>query len=497
MSAHPLVRRVAAVVLAVAVGWTGSWLGLTLLSDRTFSMGPFRVRLSSAYGRGVTDIAILPLGRVTADTHRAPLHVTATLQSFSVNQLTNDVREGGIDQLVSDVQKDALASIGAYAAWAFGAAMIGAIVLSLLAFRRNVKLVLIAVLAAFVAIGGTEVSTYATFRPSAFLSPKFSGSLALAPRLVGPVRQATNRIEDFRAELEQILDGAVRAYTAIPPATVDEGPQLRVLHISDIHLNPLGLDFAKQVADGFDVNFVVDTGDLTSFGTPAEQLILSRIPAIGRPYVFVRGNHDSMALQEAMTKVPNARVLDGNSIRLSGFTIYGLGDPAFTPNKESAIPDAVVAQLDRQASDQIAQDLDAAPKPPDIVVVHDGRMAESAAGRVPLVLSGHFHRTADRVADGTLFLRVGSTGGTGATVFTRNLPLTAEVLYFTTSTPSPTLVAWDVVQQSPQTGSFTVQRHLVAQEFPTAGQFPAPTPTAPASPTPSASEITPAPSRSS
>jgi hypothetical protein len=48
MSAHPLVRRVAAVVLAVAVGWTGSWLGLTLLSDRTFSMGPFRVRLSSA-----------------------------------------------------------------------------------------------------------------------------------------------------------------------------------------------------------------------------------------------------------------------------------------------------------------------------------------------------------------------------------------------------------------------------------------------------------------
>src|SRR6266550_271440 len=312
MSAHPLVRRVAAVLLAVSVGWAGSWLGLTLLSGRTFSMGPFRVRLSAAYGRGVTDIAILPLGRVTADTHRAPLHVTATLQSFSVSELTNDVR------------------------------------------------------------------------------------------------QATNRIEDFRAELEQILDGAVRAYTAIPQTTLSEGPQIRVLHISDIHLNPLGLDFAKQVAEGFDVNFVIDTGDLTSFGTPAEQLILSRIPAIGKPYVFVRGNHDSMALQEALTKVPNARVLDGTSIRLSGFTIYGLGDPAFTPDKQTPIPDAVVAQLDRQASDQIAQDLDAVPKPPDMILVHDDRMAESAAGRVPLVLSGHFHQTDDRVVDGTLFLRIGS-----------------------------------------------------------------------------------------
>jgi hypothetical protein len=116
-----------------------------------------------------------------------------------------------------------------------------------------------------------------------------------------------------------------------------------------------------------------------------------------------------------------------------------------------------------------------------------------------LVLSGHFHHTAARVEDGTLFLRIGSTGGSGATVFTRNMPLTAEVLYFTTSTPSPTLVAWDVVQQSPQTGSFTVQRHLVADEFPTAGQFPAPSPTPTPTPTPTASEtvLTPAPSRSS
>src|SRR5436190_15418245 len=148
MSARPLVRRVAAVVLAVAVGWAGSWLGLTLLAGRTFSMGPFRVRLSAVYGRGVTDIAILPLGRVTADTHRAPLHVTATLQGFSVNQLTNDVSQGGIDGLVSEVQKDALASIGAYAAWAFGAAMIGAVVLALIVFRKNMKLVLISVVAA-------------------------------------------------------------------------------------------------------------------------------------------------------------------------------------------------------------------------------------------------------------------------------------------------------------------------------------------------------------
>ena len=252
-------------------------------------MGPFRVRLTAVYGRGLTDIDLPPLGRITANTHRGPLRFTATLQEVSVPDLTRDLSQEGPDGLVSAVQHDALASLGSYAAWAFVAAMVGAVALSLLVFRLRWRLVAVACVAALVAAGGSELSVWATFRPSAFLAPRYSGSLGLAPKLIGPVRTATGRIADFRAELEQVVDGAVRAYAAIPIASLANGAEIRVLHISDVHLNPLGLDFAREVAEGFDVNFVIDTGDLTSFGTPAEQLILSQIPAFRRPYLFVRG----------------------------------------------------------------------------------------------------------------------------------------------------------------------------------------------------------------
>jgi hypothetical protein len=79
------------------------------------------------------------------------------------------------------------------------------------------------------------------------------GSLARA-QLIGPAR-ATDRVEDLRAGLEQIVDGAVRAYTTLQ-ATPLADDAIRVLHISDIHASPLGMDFAQEVARGFDVDFV-------------------------------------------------------------------------------------------------------------------------------------------------------------------------------------------------------------------------------------------------
>ena len=66
-------------------------------------------------------------------------------------------------------------------------------------------------------------------------------------------------------------------------------------------------------------------------------------------------------------------------------------------------------------------------------------MAEDVAGRVPVVISGHFHETTATVRNGTLYLRIGSTGGSGAGVFRGlDVPFTAEVLYFSRE-PEPEL----------------------------------------------------------
>jgi hypothetical protein len=164
--------------------------------------------------------------------------------------------------------------------------------------------------------------------------------------------------------------------------------------------------------------------------------------------------------------------------------VFGAGDPVFTPNKLALIDDAEIARRVRAAGEPILAGIRAMSEPPDVVAVHDDRMAESVAGYVPLVVSGHFHQASARTIDQTLFLRVGSTGGAGANVFTQagGVPLSAEVLYFSRELPHR-LVAFDLIEQSPESGSLTVRRHLVEVEFGTL----VPTPP-PASPSPSPSE---------
>jgi hypothetical protein len=105
-------------------------------------------------------------------------------------------------------------------------------------------------------------------------------------------------------------------------------------------------------------------------------------------------------------------------------------------------------------------------------------MASSVAGVVPLVISGHFHAASERDVGGTIFLRDGSTGGAGVHVFSRagGIPLAAEILTFSRTSP-PRLVAYDVVLQSPETGSLTITRHIVTAETPGDTVPPSPTPT--------------------
>lgn len=473
--------RLLVVLGAVGVGLVGAWLGMLLLARTTVSMGPFRVEVSAAFGRGVTRLGLPPFGELAADTHVAPIRLSTTLRDVGVQRLTDLVAQRGVDGLVDDVERDAPLRLRAFAWRLLASAGAGALALSILVYRTRWREIAIGTATAIVVVAASEGLALATFRAEAFAEPTYSGSLALAPKLIGPVREATGRIEDFRAGLEQLIDGTVRAYTTIQTTPLIDEDTIRVLHISDIHASPLGMDFAREVARGFDVDLVIDTGDLTSFATPVEDLIVARIPGFLRPYVFVRGNHDSMTLQAQVAGQPNAVVLDGRAETIEGLTVYGLGHPAFTPARGVEVDDEAFAELARSAGERIAADLEELDLPVDLIAVHDDRMAEAVAGRVPVVISGHFHETRAEVVDGTLFLQIATTGGSGAGVFRGldEIPLSAQVLYFTRE-PRPELVAFDVIEQLPETGDLTVRRTTVAEAFPELALSPSPSPTAPA-----------------
>jgi predicted phosphodiesterase len=452
------------ILLPVLIGLGGAWVGMTIGGRHTVALGPFQVQLQGNFGRGDTVIRLPPFGTLSADTHRAPLHITATLQDVDIPRLTNIVSTQGVSALVDQTQRSALDVIEPFAIRLFLVAMAGAFAAALVVFRGRWRPILIATLSAFVLVGGSEVAAYASFRPDAFTQPKFSGSLVLAHQLLGPVEQATGKLQDFTDELSRIVSGAARVYGSINDFPGSTAGEIRVLHISDIHDSPLGMDFARELAKSFGVDLVIDTGDITSFGTPAENIITSSIPSFGVPYVFVRGNHDSLGLQEAISRLKNVVVLDGDATTIDGLEIYGRGDPAFTPNKLAALDDAQVAATVRAESPTVDAEVAALPQVPDIVAVHDDRMTQGLAGTVPLVISGHFHVTKSYVVRGTQYLQVGSTGGAGANVFTEvgGIPLQAQILSFVPGSPAH-LIAYDDIQQSPETGSLTVTRHLVQQ----------------------------------
>jgi predicted phosphodiesterase len=455
---------VGAAVAAAVVGVVGAWLGMSLLARTTVPMGPFHVELDAGFGRGETRLGLPPFGALTADTHLSPLRLSATLQDVGVQRLTDAVNRRGIDGLVADVERDARDRIAPLAARVLLIGALGAAVLALLVFRTRWRLVAASVSFGVLSVALCELLVLSTFRPGAFTEPTYSGSLALAPKLIGPAREATDRIEDLRAGLEQIVDGAVRAYTTLQSRPLGDDA-IRVLHVSDLHASPLGFDFAREVALGFDVDLVIDTGDLTSFATPIENLIVARIPEFGRPYVFVRGNHDSTSLQASVARESNAIVLDGGARAVAGLEIYGLGHPAFTPARGVEVDAEAFEEQARSAGERVAADLDRIGEPVDVIAVHDDRMAEAVAGRVPLVISGHFHETGAEVVNGTLFLRIATTGGSGAGIFRGlDIPFTAEVLYFSDE-EVPELIAYDVIEQVPESGSLTVQRVTVSEAF--------------------------------
>jgi predicted MPP superfamily phosphohydrolase len=208
---------------------------------------------------------------------------------------------------------------------------------------------------------------------------------------------------------------------------------------------------------------VIDTGDINDWGTTFESSYVERIHALGVPYVYIRGNHDSMDTQAAIAAQTNAVVLDGTATDIAGLRIWGIGDPRFTADKElysDHDKERETAQAFATTTKQ--QFLTAMPKP-DVAVVHDPTTATQLSGLVPLVLAGHLHEDDVRQLGTTTELIQGSTGGAGLRGVRESgdtVPLECAMLYFDAS--SHRLVAYDQVTVEGLGGSGArIQRHYV------------------------------------
>lgn len=466
-----LLLPLAAAVLAL--------VSTALLARSAYPLGPGTVLIEARPSlNGSTVASLPPLGSVEADTHRAPLRLELSPLSVNPADAQRLVQSQPSQQEVVDGLRRELGMALRDFAWQMGGAgLIGGLLTAALFRTRSTS--------SFVTALGTGTlvplllygAAFAGYDAGAFRQPALKGALSRTPELLGPVNEFGQRFNQLRTELAEVGAVTFSLYQVLATQSPVPTDAIRVLHISDLHLNPVGFDVALQVARRFDVSLVIDSGDLTAEGTEMEAAFAQRIGEFPVPYLFVRGNHDSETTAEAVAAQPNARVLDGDSTTVAGLSVFGIGDPLFTPDKRVERPTTEEqAQRKREFASTVAERLDALDHVPDVVVVHDRLIGGQITGRVPLILFGHGHRFESLQEDGTRLLGVASTGAAGLRSLAPDSGATVglQVLYFEPEARS--LVAYDRVEVRGPQQQFSLRRSLV--DTADGPESPEPTPSA-------------------
>src|SRR5688500_1724524 len=212
----------------------------------------------------------------------------------------------------------------------------GAALTSLIVLRRRREPAVAAGLTAVLLLGTAGLGA-ATWRPEALSQPTYTGLLVNANSLIGSAEDIAARFDAYRASLEDLVANVGSLYAALSalPAPGGMSDTVALLHVSDIHLNPAGFDLVAQVVDQFQVDGVLDTGDITDWGSQPENRLIASVGALDVPYVFIRGNHDSAVAAGLIADQPSATVLGEAAGTVAGIELVGTPDPRFTPDNRS------------------------------------------------------------------------------------------------------------------------------------------------------------------
>lgn len=417
-------------VLVVLTVLAGAWIGLLVAGARTDTVGPLqvtsRVQLSLT-GDSVVDVP--PLGAIRLDTHDGPLALNAEVTAINTDVTERTLSGTSPDVDFSEVPGQVRALLWKVYLRAVIAATVGAALAVLLVWRRPRWTIVGAGVAAAVMVASALVGA-ATWNERALGQPRYSGLLVFVPQVVGDASSIVSSFEEYGQQLARLVQNvsSLAATAQNLPSFQSSPDSIRALWVSDIHLNPNVWPIARSIIDQYDVDVVLDTGDIADHGTGLENSLLTPIETLGVPYVFIRGNHDSSVTVAAITAMDDTYVLDDSVVDVAGLRIAGAADPRFTPDKSTAADDAQVVA----SGDELADVIETSRRPVDLAMVHDPDAATPLAGLTPLVLAGHIHtREAEDLGDGTELLVQGSTGGAGLRGLESEepTPLTFTVLY--------------------------------------------------------------------
>ena len=253
--------RVAATVALVSV--IGSMIGVMLFARASINVGPFAAEMSiSPSVHGGTEVDIPPLGSLHLDSHRGPLHLKVALGSLDQSRTEalidnpsaiSSAGDRALDEVVAGVSRLGLRTLAL--------AVLSTLICAALIFR-DVRRTAAAGVTALTVTAGSFGLAAATLRPDAISEPRYEGLLVNAPAVVGDARRIADNYGRYAEQLQAIVGNVSRVYSTISTLPVYEpaGNTTRLLHVSDLHLNPSSWGLIRTVVETFEIDAVIDTG---------------------------------------------------------------------------------------------------------------------------------------------------------------------------------------------------------------------------------------------
>jgi len=436
-------------------------LAVVLFGRSTYDIEGATVEVSVAPAlKGSTELILPPLGTISAKTHKAPVKARAKIEQVSIESVEKLANTSiSKKEIFSRSEIQAKEALKYFLIKIFFLAIVGGALAGLIIRPRSIYRVVAGGLCGALIIGSMALATATTYNYREFRQPKYTGLLTAAPWLMNNIEEKLDTLDSFRQEVKKLAANLHYFYSRVEGMDSDglkKDESIKVLHVSDIHNNPVGLELTKQIAEDFNVDLIIDTGDITDFGTPMEASLLNNIRGLETPYVYIPGNHDSPEIVSMLDGIENVDVLEkGEIFSFKELDILGYPDP-------SSITKDVRKSQSKNLADISATELQeivgGSKNKPDIVATHEPRNAKKILGMVDVVLSGHSHRAKLDKVKGTNLINAGTTGAAGIRTFEveEGLPYSLQLLYF--KKDNQKLVAVDSITIKGVQQEFTLER---------------------------------------
>ena len=452
--------------LPVLFVFLGLILFINLFSATDFQLLSFMINLQVKLGHSArTSVRLPPVGQLYAPTHWLPIRLNAELRGVDLNLLKTVAFSPNLDspEMLEAIKQEALRILLLFFLKVVALGVSGSVFLLFIGGIRQPRQLFLGGVAAALVIVLLVGVLYATYDISGFEHLEYEGMIEAAPWILGLAWDAVAQVEELGKRVQVLasnLYSALQELENLGPLGLVQADVL-VLHVSDIHNNPIAYSFAKQVVDSFPVDFVVDTGDLTDWGTALEMEITGRIEDLKVPYLFVTGNHDSPEVLRKLTSVKNAVLITHEEQVIQELRVAGTGDlVADTYLATPASPRELEAYA-RELNEVWGKIADK----PDIFMVHNHLVAEALEpGLFPLVTYGHTHLWGLYERGATVYSNAGTTGAAGIRGFQGRepLPYSLSLLYFKRDADGKLrLEAVDGVHVTGLGTSFSLQRTFI------------------------------------